>query len=130
MMLEISHKNVLEIWRCQLIWHLIAGFKNIFLWSVHSLWLVKYMCSAKIWFEKTSNWIVKYESRVAKSNPDATRNIWAVIPMLNRPPVTITKVIRINYFPILSIKYLSKANIYLFKKSTLETLGKWVEYVQ
>ena len=38
---------------------------------VHSLWFVKYMFSTKIWFVKSSTKIVKYESRVVKSNPIA-----------------------------------------------------------
>ena len=34
------------------------------------------MFSAKIWFVKTSTRIVKYISRVIKSKPDSTSNIW------------------------------------------------------
>ena len=53
---------------CQIIWHLLAGFKNSFLWSAHSLWFTKYVFSAKIWLVKTSTWIVKYKSWVVKLN--------------------------------------------------------------
>ena len=38
--------------------------------SVHSIWFVKYVHSAKIWFMKTSSRIMKYETWVVKSNPD------------------------------------------------------------
>ena len=48
---------------------LIADFKIITLCSVHSIWFVKYALAAKIWFLKTSTRIMKYESKVVKSNP-------------------------------------------------------------
>ena len=70
-------RTLLEIC-CQTIWCLFAGFKNIFLWSAHSLWFMKFVFSAKIWFMKTSTWIVKYKSRVIKSNP-------AVLLLLTTP---------------------------------------------
>ena len=57
----------IKSWHCQIIWYLFAGFKTIIFCSVQSLWFVKYMFSAKIWLVKTR--IVKYESRVVKSNP-------------------------------------------------------------
>ena len=45
--------------------------RPLILCTVHSIWFVKYVFSAKIWSVKTSIRIVKYESRarVAKSNP-------------------------------------------------------------
>ena len=60
----------LKLWHCQIIWYLFAAFKTIILCSVHSLWFVKYVFSAKIWFMKVSPRIVKYESLVTKSNPE------------------------------------------------------------
>ena len=56
-------------WHCRINWYLFAGFKTIILRSFHFQWFVKYMFSAKISFVKTSTSIVKYESRVVKSNP-------------------------------------------------------------
>ena len=50
--------------------YLFAGFKTIILCSVHSIRLVEYMFSAKMWFVKISSKIAKDESRVAKSNPE------------------------------------------------------------
>ena len=44
------------------------------------LWFVKYFFSAKIWFVKTSTWIVKYESRVVKSNPGRAGSICFIRP--------------------------------------------------
>ena len=58
----------LKLWYCWIIWYLFASF-NIILCSIHFIWFVKYMFPAKIWFAKTSTIIVKYESRVVKSNP-------------------------------------------------------------
>ena len=75
MLLEIVDK-FLNLCYCQIIWYLIVGFKTIILCSVHSLWFVKYMFSAKIWFMKTSTRIVKYKSQVIKSNPAYNRNIY------------------------------------------------------
>ena len=54
-----------EIWHCEIFWY--CRFQNHIL--VISLWFVKYEFSTKIWFVKTSTWIVKYESRVVKLNP-------------------------------------------------------------
>ena len=53
-------------------WFLFAGYlvKDQILCSVYSIWFMKYVFFAKIWFVKTSIKIVKYESRVVKSNPD------------------------------------------------------------
>ena len=38
--------------------------------SLHSIWFMKYEFSAEIWFVKTSNRIMKYESQVVKVNPN------------------------------------------------------------
>ena len=46
-----------------------VSFKTIIVCSVHSIRFVKYKSFAEIWFVKTSTRIVKYESRVVKSNP-------------------------------------------------------------
>ena len=62
--------NVFIIWHCWRIWYLFAGFKAIILCFVYSVPFVKYQFSAKIWFVKTSTIIMKYKSRVVKSNPD------------------------------------------------------------
>ena len=59
----------LKLWHCQTIWYLLAGFTITILCSVHSMWFVKYVFFAKIWFMKTSTRIVKTKSRVIKSNP-------------------------------------------------------------
>ena len=68
MIVEIVNKTALKLWHCQITWYLFAGFKTIILCSIHSIQFVKYVFSAKIWFVKTSTKIVKYESRVVKSN--------------------------------------------------------------
>ena len=68
-MLEIVDKNAFEIWQCRVICYFFVGFKIIMLSSAHSIWFVKYVFLAKTWFVKTSTRIVKYESRVVKSNP-------------------------------------------------------------
>ena len=59
-----------EIRHCQITWYLFADFKTIILCYVHSIWFVKHVFSAKRWFVKTSNRIVKCESQVAKLNSD------------------------------------------------------------
>ena len=59
----------LKLWHCQIIWYLFAGFKVIILLSVHFIWFVKYVFSAKLRFVKTSTRLVKYKSRVVESNP-------------------------------------------------------------
>ena len=64
MMMEIIDKS-----DCQIIWCLFAGLKPIILRSVHTIWFMKYICFAEIWFVKTSTGIVKHESRVIKLNP-------------------------------------------------------------
>ena len=46
----------------------VTYLKTIILCSVSSIWFVKYVFFAKIWFLKTSTRIVKYESRVVKAN--------------------------------------------------------------
>ena len=61
----------LKLWHCWLIWYLLAGFKIVILCSGRSIWFVKNVFFAKIWFVKTSTRIVKYESRVVKSSPEA-----------------------------------------------------------
>ena len=75
MMLEIVNKSVFEAINCHIIWYLFAGFKAVILCSVHSTWLMKYVFSAKIPLVKTSTRIVKYESRVVKSNPESKNGI-------------------------------------------------------
>ena len=59
----------LKLSQCAIIWYLLAGFKGIISCSVHSIRFVKNAFSTKLWFVKTSTRIVKYESRVVKSNP-------------------------------------------------------------
>ena len=59
----------LKLSQCQIIWYLFAHFSTIILCFVHSVWFVKYVFSAKIWFLKASTKIVKYESPVLKLNP-------------------------------------------------------------
>ena len=74
-------RMLLKSRRWRVTWYLFAGFKTIILCSVHSIWFVKYVFSAKIWFVKTLTRIVKYESRVVKSNPtkdDLNCRIWYV----------------------------------------------------
>ena len=65
----LSIRMFLKVWLCRIIWYLFAGFKTITLCSVSSIWFMKYVFFAEIWFVKTSTRIVKYESRVVKSNP-------------------------------------------------------------
>ena len=64
----------LKLWHCQIIWYLFACFKVIILGSFHSIWFVKYVFSAKLRFVKPSTRLVKYESRVLKSNPELVNN--------------------------------------------------------
>ena len=59
----------LKLWHCRIIYYVLAGFKTIILCSVHSIRFVKYDFFTKIWFVKTANRIVKYGSRIVKSNP-------------------------------------------------------------
>ena len=73
MMVEIVDKNVFEIMALSNNLLFICKFKTIILYSVYSAWSVKCVFSAKKWFVITSTRIVKYELRVAKSNP-----IWIV----------------------------------------------------
>ena len=73
MKLVIVDKNIFKIMTlpnnfCDLV--LISSFKTIILCCVHSIWFVKYMFSAEIWFVKTLSWIMKYESQLLKSNLD------------------------------------------------------------
>ena len=64
----------LKLWHCQIIWNLFLGLKIIILCFVHTVWFVKYVFFAKIWFVETSVRIVKYESRIVKSNP--VESLW------------------------------------------------------
>ena len=68
-MLEIIDKNAFKVITFPDNLVLITGFKMIILCSVHSIWFVKFVFSAKKWFVKTKTQIMKYESRVFKSNP-------------------------------------------------------------
>ena len=71
---------------CQIIWCLFAGLKPIILRSVHSIWFMKYICLAEMWFVKTSTRIVKHESQVVKLNPVMLQilvNIFRQIKMKN-----------------------------------------------
>ena len=70
MMVEIIDKNVVKIIKLSNNLVLVCSFKTIVLFSVLSIQFMKYVFSAKIWFVKTSTRIVKYESRVAKSNAE------------------------------------------------------------
>ena len=69
MIVDIVDKNVFEIISLSNNLALTCRFTTIILCSVHSIWFLKYIFSAKIWFVKTSTRIVIYESRVVKSNP-------------------------------------------------------------
>ena len=80
-MVEIVDENVLRLCQCRIIWYQLPGFKTIIVCSVHSIRFVKYVSFAKIWFMKTSTRIVKYESRVVKSNPAQIDCISSTCPM-------------------------------------------------
>ena len=71
-----SKRILLKLWHRQIIWYLFANFKTIILCSVCSIRFVKYVLSTKIWFVKTSTRILKYESRVIKSNSDHVVHKW------------------------------------------------------
>ena len=60
---------LLKLWQCRVIWYFFVGSKIIILSSALSVWFLKYVFLAKIWFVKLSTRIVKYESRVVKPNP-------------------------------------------------------------
>ena len=64
----------LKLRHCWIIWFLFASFKTIIFYFVHSIWFVKYVLFAKLWFAKTATRIVKYKSWVIKSNPGAILN--------------------------------------------------------
>ena len=68
-----SIRMFLKLQHCQIIWYLFAGLKIIILCSVDFIWFVKHVFSAERWFVETSNRIMKYESRVVKSNPVTSR---------------------------------------------------------
>ena len=67
MMMEIMDKS-----DCRIIWYLLAGLKPIILCFVHSVWFVKYLFSAEIWFVKMPTRTVKYKSWVVKLNPEVS----------------------------------------------------------
>ena len=69
---EIVDKNGFKIGTLPNNLVLICRFEDHNLMSslLYSVLFVIYMFSAKIWVVKTSLRIVKYESRVVKSNPD------------------------------------------------------------
>ena len=66
-MKEIVDNNVFKIMPLPFNFALVWRFEDHN--SVHPKWFVKYVFSTKEWFVKTSTRIVKYESRVVKSNP-------------------------------------------------------------
>ena len=61
---------------CWTILVLFVDFIAIILCSIYCIWFVKYVLSAKKWFVKTSTRILKYESRVVKSNPVGWSLLW------------------------------------------------------
>ena len=67
----------LKLWHYQISLYLFEGFQTIIMCSVHLMWIVKYVFSAKIWFAKMSTRIVKYESQVVKLNP--RRKAWKLL---------------------------------------------------
>ena len=69
MLLEPVNKNVLRILTLVNNLVLFVAFKTKVLCSVHSIWFVKHVFSAKIQFLKTSIRIVKCESRIATHWP-------------------------------------------------------------
>ena len=69
-MLEIANKKVFKIMTLLDDLVLIYSFKTITLRPVHSIWFVKHVFSANIWFVKSSITIAKYKSKVIKSNPE------------------------------------------------------------
>ena len=64
-----------KLWQYQIIWYLFAGFRIITLCSVHCVWFMKYLFSAKI-FMKTSTRIMKFKSWVNKSNSHTCSTPW------------------------------------------------------
>ena len=71
MMLVIIDKNIFKAIALPNNLLIFACFKAIIiLCSVHSIWFVKLVFSAKIWFVKTLTRIMRYQSQVAKLNPD------------------------------------------------------------
>ena len=69
MLLEPVNKNVLRIMTLVNNLVLFVAFKAKVLCSVHFIWFVKHVFSAKIQFVKTSVRIVKYVSQVATHWP-------------------------------------------------------------
>ena len=69
-----------KLWQYQIIdtYLQVTYLKTIILCSVSSIWFVKYVFFAKIWFLKTSTRIVKYESRVVKANPVSCSSAFGV----------------------------------------------------
>ena len=47
---KLSIRMFLKLRNCQIIWYLFPGFTTIILCSVHSIWFIKYLLSAKKWF--------------------------------------------------------------------------------
>ena len=70
MMLETVDKDAFIILTSPNNLLFICRFKAYNLEFYLSVWHEKYLFSAETWFVKTSTRIAKYESRVAKSNPD------------------------------------------------------------
>ena len=68
-----------QLWQCQIIWYLFESFKTIILCSVCSMQFVKYVLPVKIWLVKTLTRIVKYESRVVKSNPGQKQMLYFIL---------------------------------------------------
>ena len=68
-----------QLWQCQIIWYLFESFKTIILCSVCSMQFVKYVLPIKIWLVKTLTRIVKYESRVVKSNPGQKQMLYFIL---------------------------------------------------
>ena len=68
MTLAVVNKNIFKVMTLPNNWYLLERFKIIILCSIHSIFIELVFC-AEIWFVKRSTRIVKYESRVTKSNP-------------------------------------------------------------
>ena len=68
MTLAVVNKNIFKVMTLPNNWYLLERFKIIILCSIHSIFIELVFC-AEIWFVKCSTRIVKYESRVIKSNP-------------------------------------------------------------
>ena len=71
MMVEIVDKNAFKIIKMSNNLVLLCRYQIIVLFSVLSIQFMKYAFSAEIWFMKTSIRILKFKSRVVKSNPSS-----------------------------------------------------------